>query len=244
MMFDLASLALGALGLFAGVLGGVIGFGTTIILMPLLVYQFGPMQAIPIIAITALVANASRILIWWREIDWRLTGVYSLTAIPSVVLGANTLVLLDDRFIEVLLGVFLILLIPVRRWVRTRQFTVRLWQMAIVGAVIGYLTGIVATTGAINTPFFLAYGLTKGAYLGTEAASSLSIFITKGIVFHRLGVIDATAIMQGLWIGACVFAGSLLSRRIVLALPEQVFLRLMEILMLVSGGLIIAMALS
>ncbi len=241
-MFDLVNLALGLLALIAGVLGGVLGFGTTIILAPLLVFQFGVLQTVPIIAITALVANASRILIWWRVIDWRATGVYSLTAVPAVALGANTLVQLDERFIEILLGVFLILLIPIRRWMRARQFTVKLWQMAIVGAGIGYLTGIVATTGAVNTPFFLAYGLSKGAYLGTEAASSLFVYLTKGIVFHSLGVINAAAIMQGLWIGVCVFVGSLLSKRIILALPEKRFLQIMELTMLISGGLIVFMA--
>ena len=54
---------LGFLGLGAGVLGGVIGFGTTIILMPALVYFYGPIQAIPVIALVATVANLSRIVL-------------------------------------------------------------------------------------------------------------------------------------------------------------------------------------
>ena len=85
--------------------------------------------------------------------------------------------------------------------------------MGLVGAVIGYLTGIVATTGAINTPFFLAYGLSKGAFLGTEAASTLSILFTKGVAFHQLGFLNMMAIMQGLLIGICVLAGSIFSKK-------------------------------
>ena len=48
-------IVLGSLGLGAGVLGGVIGFGTTIILMPALVYFYGPIQAIPVIALAGTV---------------------------------------------------------------------------------------------------------------------------------------------------------------------------------------------
>lgn len=236
------ALVLGSLGLGAGVLGGVIGFGTTIILMPALVYFYGPIQAIPVIALVATVANLSRIFLWWNVIRWRVCIVYSIAAIPFTVLGVNTLVRLNERLIEMTLGGFLILLVPIRRWMRKKNFYLKLWQMGLVGAAIGYLTGIVATTGAINTPFFLAYGLTKGAFLGTEAVSTLSILFTKGIAFHQLGFLNVMAIMQGLLIGACVLVGSIFSKRIVLALPEDKFLLLMELVMLTSGLSILAMS--
>ena len=236
------AILLGSLGLVAGVLGGILGFGTTIILMPALVYFYGPMQAIPVIAITATVANISRIFLWWRVIDWKACAVYSLTAMPAVVLGAHTLVSLNERLIQLVLGIFLISLIPIRRWMRQQQFYLKLWQLSLVGTFIGYLTGIVATTGAINTPFFLAYGLSKGAFLGTEAASTLTVLFAKGITFQRLGVLNSTAIIQGLLIGGTVMAGSILSKRIVLSLPEKSFMFLMELAMLTSGILIIGMA--
>ena len=232
---------LGALGLGAGVLGGVIGFGTTIILMPALVYFYGPIQAIPIIALVATVANLSRIFLWWSVINWKVCFVYSLAGVPAVILGVNTLVALNEKFVELTLGFFLIALIPIRRWMRKKNFYLKLWQMSLVGAVIGYLTGIVATTGAINTPFFLAYGLSKGAFLGTEAASTLSILFTKGITFHQLGFLNATAVIQGLLIGIFVLIGAIFSKRIVLALPEEKFLVLMEVVMFISGASILLM---
>jgi len=243
-MFELilASAVLGVLGLLAGIFGGVIGFGTAIILMPALVYFYGPVQSIPVMAIVATVANLSRIFLWWRLIEWRVCFVYSLTAIPAVILGANTIVALNATIVQVILGTFLILLIPIRRWMRKQNFVLQLWHMALVGAFIGYLTGIVATTGAINTPFFLAYGLSKGTFLGTEAASTLSVLFTKGIVFHGLGLLDSTAMIQGLLIGSAVLVGSIFSKRIILTLSERQFLQLMELVMLISGVLIIAMA--
>ncbi len=238
----LPTLLVCAVGLVAGVLGGVIGFGTTILLMPLLVHFYGPMQAVPIIALVAIVANLTRVLLWLRAINWRVCAVYSATAVPGVVLGANTLVQFNPRLIELMLGGFLLLMIPARRWLRRQAFQLSLGHMAVVGGVIGYLTGLVATTGAINTPFFLAFGLTKGAYIGTEAASSLAVFLAKGLTFHQLGVIDRHAIAQGLLIGVFVLAGSTLSKRLVLQLPEVYFLRLMEGVMVVSGVSILVMA--
>jgi len=63
-------------GLAAGLIGGVIGTGSSIILLPILVYTFGPKQAVPIMALAAVMANLSRVLVWWKQWSgarWRLT---------------------------------------------------------------------------------------------------------------------------------------------------------------------------
>jgi len=140
--------------------------------------------------------------------------VYGLTGVPAVMMGVNTLVSLNDKAVETTLGLFLIGLIPIRRWMQKKNLHLTLWQMCFVGAGIGYLTAIVATTGAINTPFFLAYGLTKGGFLGTEALSTLSILIAKGVAFHQLGFLNVLAISQGLLIGFFVIVGSIFPRKL------------------------------
>ena len=54
------------LGGVAGTVGGVLGFGTSIMLMPALVMVFGPREAVPIMAVASIMANASRVAVWWR----------------------------------------------------------------------------------------------------------------------------------------------------------------------------------
>src|SRR5215510_983582 len=93
-----------ALGLLAGTLSGIVGFGASIMLMPALMLVFGPQEAVPIMAIAALLANLSRVLVWWREIDWRANAYYCLTAVPLAALGARTLLILDPRLVEGVLG--------------------------------------------------------------------------------------------------------------------------------------------
>ena len=79
-----------AIGLLAGTISGIVGFGSSIMLMPVLVLFFGPLKAVPIMAVAALLANLSRIMVWWREVDWRATAVYSATGIPAAALGARS----------------------------------------------------------------------------------------------------------------------------------------------------------
>ena len=223
------------LGLVAGTLGGIVGFGTSIMLMPALVLVFGPREAVPIMAVASIMANASRVAAWWREVDWRAAGAYSATAIPAAALGAATLLVLPTRGVEAGLGLFFIAMIPARRWFARQDFKPGLWHLAAVGAAIGYLTGIVATTGPINAPFFLAYGLVKGAYLGTEAMGSLAMFVAKAVTFRSLGALPLETLGKGAIVGSSLVAGAFIARRFVRQIDAERFRLLMDGLLLVAG---------
>jgi uncharacterized membrane protein YfcA len=213
-------------------------------LMPVLVVVFGPLEAVPIMGVAALMANFSRVLVWWRETDWRATAAYSAAGVPAAALGARTLLVLPPRLMEALLGAFFILMIPARRALLARDYRLKLWQLALVGAPIGYLTGIVVSTGPINTPFFLAYGLTKGAFLATEAAGSLAVYMSKALVFRSFGALPLAAVAKGLIIGTSLMAGSFLAKRFVLRLEADRFRLLMDGLLLLSGLSMLAAALA
>ena len=223
------------IGLVAGTLGGIVGFGTSIMLMPALVLTFGPREAVPIMAIASIMANASRVAAWWREVDWRATAAYSATGIPAAALGARTLLTLPPGVVEGVLGVFFIAMIFVRRWMARQQWKLGLWHLAAAGAGVGYLTGIVVSTGPINTPFFLAYGLVKGAYLSTEALGSLAVYASKAITFRSLGALPVEAVVKGLIIGTSLVAGSFIAKRFVRKLDAERFRLLMDGLLLVAG---------
>src|ERR1700680_4505925 len=97
-----------AVGLVAGTISGIVGTGASIMLMPVLIYQYGPKQAVPIMAVAAGMANLSRILAWWREVDWRACAAYSITGIPAAALGARTLLALPSRAVALAIGLFFI----------------------------------------------------------------------------------------------------------------------------------------
>ena len=223
------------LGLLAGTVGGVLGFGSSIMLMPALVLVFGPREAVPIMAISAIMANAARVAAWWREIDWRVTAAYSATGVPAAALGAKTLLTLPVGVIELALGVFFIAMIPLRRWTARQSWSLNLWHLALVGLVIGFITGIVVSTGPINAPFFLAYGLLKGAYLGTEALGSLAVYIAKAVTFRSFDALPLPIIAKGLIIGSSLVAGAFIAKRLVHTIDSDRFKLMMDGLLLLAG---------
>jgi uncharacterized membrane protein YfcA len=231
-----------AVGLVAGTLSGIVGFGSSIMLMPVLVIAYGPLQAVPIMAIAAIMANLSRILVWWREVDWRAVGAYSATGVPAAALGAATLLVLPTRLIEAALGLFFISMIALRRWMAARDLRLRLGHLALLGVPVGYLTGIVVSTGPITAPIFLAAGLVKGAFLSSEAAASLAVYAAKAAVFRSFGALPLDILAKGLVTGSTLMAGAFIAKRFVLKMDPASFRLLMDGLMLASGLSLLAAA--
>src|SRR5882672_719385 len=222
-------------GLVAGTLSGIVGTGSSIMLMPVLVYQYGPKEAVPIMAVAAVMANLSRILAWWREVDWRACAAYSIPGIPAAALGARTLLALPSHAVDISIGLFLIAMVPVRHWLARHELKLSLWHLAVGGAVIGYITGIVVSTGPLSVPLFLFYGLTKGAFLATEAASSLGLYLSKSVTFQRFGALTPDIALKGLIAGASLMSGAFIAKRFVLRLEPEVFRRVMDGIMLAAG---------
>jgi uncharacterized membrane protein YfcA len=224
-----------AVGLVAGTISGIVGTGSSIMLVPVLVYEFGPKEAVPIMAVASVMANLSRILAWCREVDWRACAAYSVTGIPAAALGARTLLVLPSRAVDIAIGVFLIAMVPVRHWLARHDIKLSLWHLALGGAIIGYLTGIVVSTGPLSVPLFLFYGLAKGAFLATEAASSLGLYLSKSVTFQRFGALTLEIALKGLIAGSSLMIGAFVAKRFVLGLDPNLFRLVMDGIMLVAG---------
>ncbi len=222
-------------GLAAGLLSGVVGTGSSIMLLPVLVYAFGPKQAVPIMAVAAVMSNLAKVMAWRREVDWRAFAAYSAGGIPAAALGARTLLVLPAHAVDVALGAFFLATIPARRWLKVRDFHIRLWQLALAGAAIGFITGIVVSTGPLSVPAFLAYGLTRGAFLSTEAMSSLVLYAAKVSTFRAFGALPLTVIVQGLIAGASLMAGAFAGKAVVLRMSTDRFEHVLDAMLLVAG---------
>ncbi|KQV30304.1 hypothetical protein ASC97_22595 [Rhizobium sp. Root1203] len=224
-----------AIAFLAGCLSGVIGTGASLILLPVLVPMFDPARAIPVMAIAGLMANAARVMAWHREIDWRAVLAYALPGVPAASLGALSLVHLPAAISGTLLGIFIILLVPLRRYITHCNITIGPAGMAVAGAVVGFLTGLFLSTGPLSVPAFLAFGLVKGAFLSTEAASSIFVQVAKVLTFYQAGALTSDLLISGLIIGCALMAGTFFTKRYVIKMSERSFRLMMDAITLASG---------
>jgi uncharacterized membrane protein YfcA len=222
-------------GVIAGTVSGVIGTGSSMILMPVLTLFYGPREAIPIMALGAIMGNLGKVLAWRKEINWRACAAYCSTAVPGAAFGVRTMLSLPPHSVEIALGVFFIAMIPVRRTLTRLAWRASLGTLALLGGAVGFLTGVAVSTGPITVPVFGAYGLERGPFLATEAASALAVYGVKVATFSGMGALPASLVLSGLVAGTALMAGSFCGRFVVLRMSPAAFSRVLEALMLLSG---------
>lgn len=223
-------------GALAGsVVGGVAGFGAGVILLPLVAWTLGLRATVPVLTVTMLLGNLSRV--WWsrHDVDRAVVAGFLLGAVPATALGAVLYAGVTNEWLARIVGGFLIGAVPLRRALASERFTMRLRYFTPLGAGIGLLSSLVVTTGPVNTPFFLAYGLRRGAYIGTEAVCAAVMHVTRGAVLARYALLTREAVALGVVLGATMFVGSWLARRALERMSDRGFLWIVEALLVVLG---------
>ena len=228
-----------AAALAASFLSAVAGFGGSVILLPVLVWTVGVTDAIPILTVAQLIGNLARAVFNHRELDWAVIWRFALGAVPAAIAGGIIFAKAPAGALVRVLGVFLLLMVLYRytRW--GRSIKLRRAGFIPLGAVSGILSAVLGTVGPLVAPFFLAYGLVKGAYIGTEAMTAVTMHVTKLAVYGSYSLVDLRILLTGLGIGAVMIIGTFLGSKLLKRVPERLFPYIIELTLLISGLLLI-----
>jgi uncharacterized membrane protein YfcA len=225
--------------IFASALAAVTGFGGAAVLLPVLVAVFGVREAVPILTVAQLIGNGSRVWFNRRELDWRVIGWFTIGAVPLGLLGGYLFATAPLTALTRLLGVFLLLVVVWRHLhpVRARKFPAK--GFVLVGAGATFLSALMGSVGPMMAPFFLAYGLLKAAYIGTEAMSTVVMHITKLAAYGNASILSEHAVAVGVALGPAMILGSWTGKKIVDRIPERIFIMMIEAVLILAGLLFI-----
>ena len=222
----------------AATIAGITGFGGAAILLPALVLAYGTRDAIPILTVAQLVGNGSRVWFNRRSIDFSVVGWFALGGVPAAIAGGILFARAPLSILTRGLGVFLILLV-VWRHSQSKPLRMPLRGFVLLGAGASFLSALMGSVGPLMAPFFLAYGLTKAAYIGTEALTTVIMHFTKLVVYRQTSVLSGHSIIAGLSFGPAMILGSYVGKRIVDRLPERAFIVVIEVTLLAAGVLFV-----
>ncbi len=219
----------------AATLAAVAGFGGAAVLLPVLVAAFGVRDAIPILTVAQLIGNGSRAWFNRGALEPRVVGWFALGAVPFAFLGGLLFASAPLSPLTRLLGAFLLVTVL---WRHLRPGPPRrppLRGFVLIGALFSFLSALLGSVGPLMAPFFLAYGLVKGAYIGTEALCTVVMHVTKLVAYRETSILTVSSLGIGLALGPLMVAGSAVGKRIVDRLPERVFVALIEAVLVLAG---------
>lgn len=228
-------LLLGGAALLASTLAAVAGFGGAAVLLPVLVAAFGIRDAIPILTVAQLIGNGARVILNRHELDLRVVGWFALGGVPAALVGGVLFAHAPLTALTRVLGAFLLLVVAWRHLRPGPPRRLPLPAFAPLGAIFSFLSALLGSVGPLMAPFFLAYGLVKGAYIGTEALTTVVMHVTKLVAYGGTSILSVGSVGIGLALGPLMIAGSFVGKRIVDRLPERIFVAIIELVLVAAG---------
>ena len=216
-------------------IAGVAGFGGGVVALPVLVWVFGVREAIPILSISQVLSTVSRVWLHRDELNWPVVRLFSLGALPFSIIGSLIFISIDTTVLVRILGVMMLLFVVYTRLPIGREFNMKLWGFVPLGAGTGFGSAFLGIPGPFAAVFYLAYGLTASAYIGTSALGMGMIQVPKLIIFGSDDLITVRVLALGIGLGAIAAVSAVLGRVILRRVPEHIFPRIITAMLLVSG---------
>jgi uncharacterized membrane protein YfcA len=221
-------------------ISGIIGMGGGTLLLAAMFCFLSHGEAVPLHAAVQLVSNGSRLVVFFKSVDWPIVGRFALGMVPGVILAGVILWSLgrpgrSEPYLKILVGAYILAL----------TFLPRPQQAATAGTRRGFtLLGLVAGTagltvgaiGPIIAPLFARRGLVQERLIATKATCQMSTHLLKISAFWLLGRIEFAKFSALLLAMAGVTVlGTLLGKRILKDLSPQLFIRLYQIALTLAG---------
>jgi len=228
-------LLVAATALAAGIMGGVTGYGSGLLMPLVLVPLIGAEAVVPVIGLSALMTNSSRLIAYFSEFDARKALVITGTALLPCMLTAWGYTRLTGRGALLLIGSMLILLVPLRRLLKARQWQMSERTLAASGVGFGLVVGGTSGSGIMLLSILMAAGLQGAAVIATDAGISLALGIAKTAIFQSFGALPLSSWVIALVIGFSATPGAFIAKALTSRMPVHVHTGILDGVVVVGG---------
>ena len=205
-------LALGLLGLSAGVLTTLAGQGGGLFLLLLCSVLLGPRAALAITAPALLIGNLHRAILFRRLIDRPVALRMILGAVPGAFVGGLLAGRLPEWGLHVLLvGITALSVARALGWV---VFEVPRAALGPAGFVVGAMTGTSGGAGVLFAPVLLSAGLRGTAFVGTIATVAFATHLGRVVAYASSGLFTREHLAPIIVVALAITLGNAVGERV------------------------------
>ncbi|WP_019671954.1 sulfite exporter TauE/SafE family protein [Psychrobacter lutiphocae] len=228
------------LGVMAFVISTISGGGGALLLIPAVSWLTGAPSAPPIINLGTFLSRPSRMLLFWHDIDWRLSKYYVPSAIAGAWLSGLLFSRLNASWIQLVVGIFLVSTLFQYKFGKVdKTFYMPKLGFAPLGFLVAFISTLVGGLGPVLNPFYMNSGLKKEDLIATKTANSFFVGIAQIGSYTFFGVLTTQLWVYGLALGIGAIVGNIIGKRFLAGMSIHQFRIALLVLMSVSGMLMI-----
>ena len=227
----------------AGLVMGLVGFGTGIAALGFWLFVIDPLLAVPLIGICSLATTAFTLKDYRHAIRVRRLAPFFAGAVIGLPLGVILLTRLDPVLFKLLVGAFLIVYTAARLLLLpglTLTHRHRAWDF-MVGVGGGWMGGFAAIPGPLTTVWCGLRGWSKDEQRAVYQPFNQSILLIAMVGYGLGGLLTRELAILSLYCVPAALAGMMLGRLGYKRLDETQFQRAVLLLLMVSGLMLVSL---
>ena len=194
------------------------------LILPVLVWIYGPEVAVPVVAIFQLFGTSSRVWLNREHLNWKVAAWFAAGSLPFAILGSFLFISVNTDLLTRLMGGGMVALVVLTQLPWSKRLRMALWGFLPLGASAGFLASVFGIPGPFAPVFYLAYGLSSRAYVATFSLGMLLVQIPKLAIYGGGGeLLTPLVIGLGLALGVVAIGGSYFGAQLLRRVPEKYF---------------------
>lgn len=223
------------IALLCEIIGTVGGFGSSVFFVPLAGFFFDLKIVLGLTAILHVFSNLSKIILFRKNIDYKLMWLFGIPSTLAVIAGAYIVTVADIKYGELILSIFLISFSIFFYFKHDFVLPPNKANAITGGSIAGFLAGLIGTGGAIRGASMAAFNLEKSVFVGTSAAIDMGVDFSRSIIYLEHGFIgkEHLSIIPILFFVS--FAGSFIGKKILEHVSQINFKKIVLVLIFIIG---------
>lgn len=224
----------------AFVLSTISGGGGALVLVPVLNWLIGVNSTAPVLNLGTFIGRPSRLIIFWKHINWKVCFYYAPAAIAGAWLGAWLFSSFKVEWLQIIVGIFLISTIWQYKFgTKDQSFKMKSWYFIPLGLIVSVLGTIIGALGPVLNPFYLNFGLDKEELIATKTANSFLMGLSQIGSYTFFGLLNNQLWVYGIVLGLGATLGNVIGKKFLSNMDSSTFRKFVIALMVISGVLLI-----
>lgn len=222
--------------IIASCIGTMTGFGTSTIMVPIVLLFYPVPQTLLFVGIIHWFGNIWKLVLFKKGFQWRLILSFGVPGIAATFFGASLVFNIPGMILSRILGTFLICYVIYLFFKSSFKIKPSLLTGACGGALSGFFAGVFGIGGAVRGLFLTAFDLPKEVYIATAGAIALIIDTTRLTTYFIKGARLEQLLLWGLIVFIpASFLGAKIARHIVDKIPQEHFRKVVAVFLLLVG---------